>query len=712
MARIPIPVYEQRLSTPVGTAVPRPAMTATQDQSGQALDSLGNSLMRAAGAVQAVEQEDARAWASKTASDDQLKWMQRLQESKDSAQPGAPDFTPTLLKDFDDYAQQARGMAPPFAQRYYDTQLGQLRNYLGGQAISFQAQQHRANTVAQYQEGADADAAAISLDPSLYDERRAARMAALNVSSLPPDVRDTLARKSDGALAYAAGASMVDKDPYGAVNAFARAGSGEAIPGYDWINRLQAPQMEVLRRRAQSQATALDNKAQLAQDRAEAKGAHAITEYDAQINSGIPAPPDKMIGWLGAAAGTIYEQAMKDRMDAEQQVQDVLRMPIADQEAFIAQRAAQQRTNGASLTDQANLRRLTTAVAQNVKTLQETPLVYAAQRADAQVAPLDLQTAFTPDGAATIGTQLRDRVTTIQALQRQNPPGTVSMRPLLPAEADALGEALNQGSAAEKSGLLGTLYRAFGDPVAYQGAMAQIDAKNPFMARMGQRAASYAQAQLTNNWVSADVVQSAGDVAAIALHGDDILKGGGKAGAEKFPIPKDQEFMSALQSKLTDLYRGTGPGSSDAAGYMNDAYAIKAYYVGRAAQQGDITGQVDSDRMDQAITAVLGAPVNFHGNGQVLAPWGMSADDFTTRATGRLAQLFQAAGVQDKVGQHMGNVGLIGAGGGVYFPTLAGTPIADDQGRPLVLRLTPDEDSGRDSFGRKLSDQIPKDMPK
>lgn len=706
MPRIPLPVIQQQQTTTSSAGpVMMPERSFQTNDVAQGLSDLGRAAI-------AIADEDGRAWASKTASDDQLKWMTRMQEAQAQAQPGAPGFTEGMLSEFNDYRTKALAAAPASARRFYEAQLNQLGNYVGTNSISWQAQQHRANTVSQYQQGADADAAAVSLDPSLYDDRRAARMAALSVSNLPPDVRATLASRSDGALAYAAGSSMVDMDPHGSLDAFTRAGKGEATAGYDWINRLQAPQIEVLRRRAQSQVTALDNRAQLAQDRAEAKGARAIAEYDAQINSGVPAPPDKMIGWLGAAAGTVYEQDMKDRMEAEQQVQEVLRMPIADQEAFIAQRAAHQRTNGASLTDQANLRRLTTAVAQNVKTLQETPLVYAAQRIDAQVAPLDLQTAFTPEGAAAIGPQLRDRVTTIQALQRQNPPGTVSMRPLLPAEADALGEALNQGSAAEKSGLLGTLYRAFGDPVAYQGAMAQIDAKNPFMARMGQRAASYAQAQLTNNLVSADVVQSAGDVAAIALHGDEILKAGGKAGAEKFPIPKDQEFMTALQAKLTDLYRGTGPGSSDAAGYMNDAYAIKAYYVGRAAQQGDITGQVDSDRMDQAITAVLGAPVNFHGNGQVLAPWGMSADDFTTRATGRLAQLFQAAGVQDKVGQHMGNVGLIGAGGGVYFPTLAGTPIADDQGRPLVLRLTPDEDAGRDSFGRKLSDQIPKDMPK
>lgn len=706
MPRIPLPVIQQQQTTTSSAGpVMMPERSFQTNDVAQGLSDLGRAAI-------AIADEDGRAWASKTASDDQLKWMTRMQEAQAQAQPGAPGFTEGMLSEFNDYRTKALAAAPASARRFYEAQLNQLGNYVGTNSISWQAQQHRANTVSQYQQGADADAAAVSLDPSLYDDRRAARMAALSVSNLPPDVRATLASRSDGALAYAAGSSMVDMDPHGSLDAFTRAGKGEATAGYDWISRLQAPQIEVLRRRAQSQVTALDNRAQLAQDRAEAKGARAIAEYDAQINSGVPAPPDKMIGWLGAAAGTVYEQDMKDRMEAEQQVQEVLRMPIADQEAFIAQRAAHQRTNGASLTDQANLRRLTTAVAQNVKTLQETPLVYAAQRIDAQVAPLDLQTAFTPEGAAAIGPQLRDRVTTIQALQRQNPPGTVSMRPLLPAEADALGEALNQGSAAEKSGLLGTLYRAFGDPVAYQGAMAQIDAKNPFMARMGQRAASYAQAQLTNNLVSADVVQSAGDVAAIALHGDEILKAGGKAGAEKFPIPKDQEFMTALQAKLTDLYRGTGPGSSDAAGYMNDAYAIKAYYVGRAAQQGDITGQVDSDRMDQAITAVLGAPVNFHGNGQVLAPWGMSADDFTTRATGRLAQLFQAAGVQDKVGQHMGNVGLIGAGGGVYFPTLAGTPIADDQGRPLVLRLTPDEDAGRDSFGRKLSDQIPKDMPK
>lgn len=478
-----------------------------------------------------------------------------------------------------------------------------------------------------------------------------------------------------------------------------------------YVGRLDTDKRSAVLRAVQSDVQRLENKHRIESDRTLARGQSALEQVDKQIASGVPAKASDWLQWMAQAAGTPYERDMIDRMKSEQEVQDTLQKPIAEQVAMVREKQATQMTQGANLTDQANLRRLTDAVQTNIKTLADSPLQYAQNRAGVAVEPLAMDALLQPDGAAIIGAQVRDRVNTINALRQDNP-GLVQMHPLLPDEAKMLADVLKNAPAGQKSATLGTLYRAFGNPQAYDGAMNQLKDIDPFMARMGLRASSYAQSQLTNNWFSPDVVQSAGDVAAIALHGDDILRTGGKNGTVSYPIPKEQEFMTAIQGKVGNLYRGAGPGDSGAQQFMQDAYAIKAYYVGRAAQEGDTSGVVDGSRMDQAIAAVLGKQVDFHGNGQVLAPWGMSESDFNTRATKALADTFKAAGIQDKVGSHMGNVGLIGVGGGVYFPTLAGTPLADDQGRPLVIRLTPDADTGRDTFGRALSDQIPKDSPK
>lgn len=462
----------------------------------------------------------------------------------------------------------------------------------------------------------------------------------------------------------------------------------------------------VLLNAASGYKATLDQRTQLQADRAMARGQAALDQVDKQIASGVPAKSADWLQWMAQAAGTPYERDMAERLKSEQEVQETLQKPIAEQLAMVREKQASQMAQGASLTDQANLRRLTDAVQTSIKMLTDSPLQYVQNRAGVAVQPLAVDALLRPDGAAVIGAQVRDRVNTINALREANP-GLVQMHPLLPDEAKILADVLKNAPAGQKSATLGTLYHAFGNPQAYDGAMNQLKDIDPFMARMGLRASSYAQSQITNNWFSPDVVQSAGDVAAIALHGDEILRTGGKNGTVSYPIPKDQEFMTAIQGKVGNLYRGAGPGDSGAQQFMQDAYAIKAYYVGRAAQEGDTSGMVDGGRMDQAIAAVLGKQVDFHGNGQVLAPWGMSESDFSARANKALADMFKAAGIQDKVSSHMGNVGLIGVGGGVYFPTLAGTPLADDQGRPLVIRLAPDADTGRDTFGRPLSEQIP-----
>ncbi|UQO04984.1 hypothetical protein L0Z13_11580 [Burkholderia multivorans] len=68
-------------------------------------------------------------------------------------------------------------MADGPAKRFYTLQLNDLRTSLAGQAITWQAEQHRSYNVSQYQQGNDAAARAIAMDPNLYGATRASQLA-------------------------------------------------------------------------------------------------------------------------------------------------------------------------------------------------------------------------------------------------------------------------------------------------------------------------------------------------------------------------------------------------------------------------------------------------------------------------------------------------------------------------------------------------------
>lgn len=710
--RIPIPLGQQRQQIPVGMPAARTPMVTVEDPTGRVIAGAGAALGQIGDAVQRLQREQSIAWVSKASSDDQVKWLTRMAELQDTAEPGAPDFTPKFLAEFDQYADEAVRNAPTEAQAFYRESLTRQRTYLGQQAVTFEATRRREHTVAQYQGGLESDAAAIALDPDLYNERRAARVAALNESALPSATKAKLLADSEAALAFAAGAAAIDRDPRAAMQGFQSLAEGRPVPGMEWMRHLDADRIQQLRTRATTQVDRIDTRARVEQDRALARGQRAIGEIERQISTGVPARQEDMLRWAGMVAGTEYEQPFRDLMRGQDEVQAVLRMPIPDQQAYVARRQLELQTGGGNAADIANLSRVRSAIEANTKMLAETPLTWIETRTGQAVRQLDVAALATPEGTALFGQALRSRADDIRALQAANPPGTVSMRPLLAPEAQQLSEAFKQAGPREKRQMLGSLYWAAGTPDIFQGLVEQVDGLDPFMARLGRLAGSYEQAKLVDNWMSPDVVQSAGDAAALAIAGNEILRNGGKAGNISYPVPKDAEFITAIRDAVGDLYRGSAVGDSAASEFMQDAYAVKAYYVGKAAQEGDLDQEVNSDRLDQAITAVLGKAVDFHGNGRVLAPWGLNESDFSERANRAIAREVQARRMQDNLGRSMGNVGLYGVGAGAYAMTLGGIPVRDPTtGEPVIITMVPDADAGRDAFGRRLSDQIPGTAP-
>ncbi|MGH8266796.1 MAG: hypothetical protein ACRETS_05705, partial [Steroidobacteraceae bacterium] len=160
-------------------------------------------------------------------------------------------------------------------------------------------------------------------------------------------------------------------------------------PGGLYEGKLNVEKRDMVLRGVINDQLILQNRAEHLQDKREAKAQHVLGQIDEQIGSGIPATPTMWEQWGAQVQGTSAEDDFKQRMKDEDQVQAVLREPVDQQLAYVQQRSAQLDSQGGTLRDRANLIRLSTAVRQNVNTMQTAPLLFGAHRNGTDVTPID-----------------------------------------------------------------------------------------------------------------------------------------------------------------------------------------------------------------------------------------------------------------------------------------------------------------------------------
>lgn len=453
-----------------------------------------------------------------------------------------------------------------------------------------------------------------------------------------------------------------------------------------YASKLDANRRTVALNSVMNFKTSLENKALAAEAKREAAAMRALALGNQQIASGIPAPAGFWDGIGTQVRGTTMEADFKDMMHAETEVQEVLRLPPDQQVQFIQQRQASLMTEGGTAKDAANFGRLSTAVTNNVKQMQEAPLLFAQARTGADVAPLDIASLLTTGGdTSVIATQLQDRASTIQGMRNLYGSG-VKMRPLLPQESTALTSALGQMTPRQQGQVFSLLRQSFGDDATYQGAMQQIAPDSPVKALAGMIHGKQQEITLQNNWIADNVTASAGDVSETMLTGENILN---KTKAEKgadgksanFPIPKETEFRTEFANQMGKVFAGR-PEAFDVA-----MQAVRSYYTGKSAQEGDITGEVDSKRMRQAIKATIGNPVSFNGGSTVLAPWGMDEDQFYDRAKASFEATMRERGMPDALTNNFGIFSLENRSGDTYRVTQGGDYLRDKEGDPIIINV-------------------------
>lgn len=479
--------------------------------------------------------------------------------------------------------------------------------------------------------------------------------------------------------------------------------------GGDLAARLDPDRRVALMRDAQGAKWQLQQAQQHDANKRERTAERALAVTTKQIEAGLPLSAKGWDDLRSAVAGTSLAPEFNALVEQEREVQQVLRLPMAGQQEYLQKREMSLMTEGGTLTQRASLDRLKATVERNRKELEEAPLLAAQRLTGRPVAPIDLADLLQPGGTHRAAQQFADRTATLRALSGQFG-AKVGRSPLLPQERDALMGLLNNASPTEATQLFGAMRSAIDDEDTYRAAMQQIAPDSPVRARAGILAAAGKQLVVESSMFGSDAKESSAKVARTMLQGEAIINRSKSQKAEDgkaFSLfaPSRSAFAASFAAEVGDLYRGR-PGAQE-----GDLQAAYAWYVGRAAEVGRLATKpddVDAKLARQAVAVTLGSVVNFNGQGEVLAPMGMSGDEFKAKVRERFSQEVKARGLPPSVLSMYDHYGLTGyRRDGQYVLTLGGLPVVDPKrGTPVVIDLEPPTVSG--SRYRSNADLIPK----
>lgn len=462
-----------------------------------------------------------------------------------------------------------------------------------------------------------------------------------------------------------------------------------AKDGY-YIGKLDTNKRNAVLAQVTNRIDTLQNRLMHEADKREADAQRAMYEIDRQVSTGVPAPPEQMANWAQRVSGTSFAGDFKDALKDQHEVQDVLRLPPDQQVSFIQDKQADIDKNGGTVRDIANLSRIGQAVTKNINTMQQAPLLFNAQRTGQDVTALDWSALITPGGGQQFAEQLKQRSLTIAAMQKQYG-ATVTNKPLLPQEAAQLSGSLVNATPAQSTQIFSALRTAAGDDKTYRAIIQQIAPDSPVKALAGLLASKQRDITLQRNWIASDVLASSPDVARTMLQGESLLNPGKDAKGQDGK-PKASLYLpdpTAFQAAFTDR---VGTAFANHSGALETAYqAAQAYYVGKADQTGRLAKNnldIDPKILNEAITATVGTVVDYNGQGEVVAPWGMDKPAFESAVQSAWQGAVKAGQVPQFDRTQLYKFGLENDTAGTY-KVKVGEKYLSFKGRPVVLNVDP-----------------------
>jgi lysozyme family protein len=216
--------FAQPVQLPTGT-------TQLAAQLTQTVQAVGSAYEQSRVAQERQQKLDAAAWSANAASNATLTWQQKMQDAQLNSAAGAPDFTKSMLSDFDQWKTDQLAAAPNTDSKHYlDQHLTALRNTIGSQSIAFEGQQKVKWRTDQIDNAFDAAANAAFNDPSQASNLIATATAPVDAIGLPGAVRDELVKRGTQKVQLAAAMSVARSNPAAIVGA-PGSGSTSSSPG-------------------------------------------------------------------------------------------------------------------------------------------------------------------------------------------------------------------------------------------------------------------------------------------------------------------------------------------------------------------------------------------------------------------------------------------------------------------------------------------------
>lgn len=181
---------------------------------GRGMQFLGQGMADVADTLVERDQETARAWSAEALSKARLDWTSQLIERQSKAEPGAPNFTEGMLKDYDEYMDKSVESAPSgAAKKFMKERMLEMRTQIGEGAMRFEAQARIDYRSDKFTSAIDNTEKLMNTDPSQYKIALAEQLAVIDSANLPPIKKSELRQKAVDRISGAAVWSQIQKSP-------------------------------------------------------------------------------------------------------------------------------------------------------------------------------------------------------------------------------------------------------------------------------------------------------------------------------------------------------------------------------------------------------------------------------------------------------------------------------------------------------------------
>lgn len=165
--------YSRQVSAP--GAIDAPRRSAQETNIGGGLVDVGQGLQQAGDTLQKIKQEKDAFESNKLVAQGNSYWSEQMVERQKTAQPGAPEFTQTFQKDFDEWKNEQLEKAPSTTtRRNMEIQFERMKNGLTEHATAFEARAYGQKQAQDLESQFGKDENFVRANPAMRDQTLAA----------------------------------------------------------------------------------------------------------------------------------------------------------------------------------------------------------------------------------------------------------------------------------------------------------------------------------------------------------------------------------------------------------------------------------------------------------------------------------------------------------------------------------------------------------